>query len=79
METIKNAPETLVFGTLRPLVASKPPKMYHTTTIQLVLHLVGHSRVHSTNFPLLETVKVAPKRNPSAPKNSRFTTLSPET
>ena len=35
-ETIKNAPETLVFGTLHPLVASMSPKMYHTTTIQLV-------------------------------------------
>ena len=49
---------------------------YHNT---VSTHVLGHTRVHSTHFPWLGTVKRAPKHDPAAPQKSRFTTVSPET
>ena len=49
---------------------------YHNT---VSTHVLGHTRVHSTHFPWLGTVKRAPKCDPAAHKKSRFTTVSPET
>ena len=79
METIKNAPETLVFLYFTPFGGLHTPQNvpYYQNTVSM--HVLGHTRVHSTHFPWLGTVKRAPKHDPAAPQKSRFTTVSPET
>ena len=67
------------FSHFMPIGGLHTPKNvpYYQNTVSM--HVLGHTRVHSTHFPWLGTVKHAPKCDPMAPKKSRFTTVSPET